>query len=207
VSESESEREAEANPATDLDRPCDSLDAATCVASRPRCVFDLTGRRCRDPVDDCEGVTPDPSWSGQPVFDRGDPCENVRPGCGWSPRDRRCVLFTALTVCPETLDEAQALQVLCDHSGQAPLSCRYGPTRCECVRPHYCGGAPPPPPVRSPPSTFTCTPPFDARGCPTGAVRNGGACRLDPSVVCTSCATSAQCVDGRWRLRRLPPRP
>ncbi|MGE0790857.1 MAG: hypothetical protein AB7S26_34600 [Sandaracinaceae bacterium] len=168
------------------------------------CVWDGA---CRDPLDTCELVVPASQWSGQPVFDRGDPCESVRPDCAWSTARGACAPFVAVSACPRSLQDAQSLQVECDHSGQAPLRCAYGRTRCSCVRPHYCGGAPPPPTIENPPATFTCVPPFDDRGCPTGNVRAGASCRADPELVCTSCATSAQCVNGHWRVRRLPPRP
>lgn len=159
------------------------------------------------PSDPCAAVVPEPSWEGQPLFMMGDPCERVRPECAWSVSARRCVTFASVPACPPTLADAQAASVLCNHSQQTPLSCAFGATRCSCIAPSYCGGAPPPPDIEHPPATFVCVPPFDARGCPTGPVREGGRCTLDPSVDCVGCQTAVQCVRGRWQSRELPPRP
>lgn len=183
---------------------CAGLGWSACAAARTRCIWEGA---CREPVDDCETITPSPSWSGEPVFSAGDPCENVRPGCGWNPATRRCAPFSQVAACPATLDDARDATVLCNHSAQPELACRYGSTRCLCHAPVYCGGAPPPPTMTPFPRAFTCIPPVDARGCPTGTIRNGTPCRVSPSIECSSCSTSAQCVGGRWRVLRLPPRP
>ncbi len=187
------------------DAPCAELDVASCRAAVGRCVWD---RACRDPVDGCEAVAPDPSWNGEPVFASGDPCERARAGCAWSPSTGRCAPFVATTACPATLAEARAATVYCTHPSQPELACRYGGTRCSCAEPIRCpGGAHPPPSMDPPPSAFTCVPPIDERGCPTSGIRAGAPCRLSADVVCMSCSTAATCVSGRWRVRRLPPRP
>jgi hypothetical protein len=170
-----------------------------------RCVWDHGA--CRDPVDACETVRPDPVWSGRPLFTDGDPCERVDPGCAWNPATRRCAAFAPVSVCPATLNDARAATVLCNHSAQPALACRYGRTRCLCEAPLYCGGAPPTPDMDPAPAVFSCIPPVDERGCPTGTIRNGTPCHLRASVECASCNTTAQCVGGHWRVRRLPPRP
>jgi hypothetical protein len=158
-------------------------------------------------ADPCASVVPEPSWQGEPLFVAGDPCERVRVECAWSVTLQRCALAAPVPSCPASLAEAESLAVACDYSLQPALSCTYGDTVCRCVRPHYCGGAPPPPTVESPPATFTCIPPFDDRGCPTGAVREGARCTLDPEVSCVSCTTLVHCERGRWQIQRLPPRP
>ncbi|MDQ3036168.1 MAG: hypothetical protein M3Y87_27455 [Myxococcota bacterium] len=186
------------------ERPCDALVGSECATQGPRCVWD---RACRDAVDECEGVVPEPSWNQAPVFDRGDPCENVRPGCGWSPTLHRCAVFAPVAECPATLEDARAASVLCNHSGQAPLECRYSQTRCVCFAPTYCGGAHPPPTMTPSPAAFVCIPPVDDQGCPTGEIRAGTPCRLEPSITCMSCSTAARCVRNRWQVHVLPPRP
>lgn len=197
-------QESPADPTPREQVACAALAAADCQAEAPRCVWEGA---CRDPVDECEVVTPEPMWSGYPVFGDGDPCERVRAGCAWNPARRRCSPFAPLTACPATLREAEAATVLCNHSGQPPLECRYGDTRCVCFAPAYCGGAAPPPHMAPSPMTFVCIPPVDAQGCPTGEIRNRSRCRVSPSVTCATCSTHAQCVGGRWRVRELPPRP
>ena len=190
--------------ASQSDPPCAGLALADCRRQAGRCVWDGA---CRDPVDACEAVVPNPTWSGMPIFTSGDPCENVRPECAWNPALGRCSVYAPVPACPATLTAARAATVLCNHSGQLQLECHYGSTHCECDAPAYCGGAPPTPDMESPARAFTCVPPFDARGCPTGAVREGAPCHLGASVVCESCSTSAQCVGGHWHVRRLQPRP
>jgi hypothetical protein len=199
------ESSAEEDPrATDPSAPCSrSSTPGDCVA-REGCLWDGS---CRPPHDPCETIRPDPSWSGEPVFDRGDPCQNVRADCAWSVARRRCVPFVAVPACPPSLSDAQAAEVLCNHAGQAPLDCRYGDTHCHCVTPGYCGGAPPPPPIDHPPATFTCVPPVDAQGCPTTAIRDRSRCNVLPDIQCMTCRTLSRCVRGRWRVQVLPPRP
>jgi hypothetical protein len=177
---------------------CESLLDFRACRDSGRCVWQGA---CRAPLSECELLWP------EPVFDRGDPCERLRPGCAWSTSARRCVPFVAVPACPATLAEASALSVQCDHSGQVALECRYGATRCGCERTAYCGGAPPPPELEHPAAAFACIPPIDARGCPTSPIRDGARCRADPRVDCETCMTSAACVNGRWRVRQLPPRP
>lgn len=190
--------DSRASSATGPDAPCASLaDFGACRASG-RCVWEVA---CRDPVSECELLWP------EPVFDEGDPCERLRPGCAWSTSARRCVPFVAVPACPSTLAEASALAVSCDHSGQLALECHYGTTHCRCERTAYCGGAPPPPELEHPAAVFACIPPIDARGCPTSPIRDGARCSADPQVYCETCRTSAQCVNGRWRVAQLPPRP
>jgi hypothetical protein len=185
------------------ERPCGELTPRECGEAHPRCVF-RPGEACREPRNECEAIRPDPSWQGQPVFERGDPCENVRPGCAWDPRAEACAPFVAVTECPESRAAAQVATVLCHHSAQAQLSCVYGDVHCACERPSRCGGAPPPPPRDPPPLTFACTPPFDERGCPTGQVRDGSPCDLDETVRCAECTTLVQCVRGHWRVSAIP---
>lgn len=219
VTEADSTHEAEAvntgEPPPEDDTPTEDTpteDTPTGCAGRAhaQCLREdgcVWSGACRDPADVCELVTPNPSWNGEPVFSDGDPCENVRSDCAWSTTLRRCVPFVAVLACPATLSETQATQVACDHSGQPELACAYGPTRCSCVRSHYCGGAAPPPTLAAPPGVFTCVPPVDERGCPTSAIRAGARCEVSEDVECAGCTTSARCVRGRWRVLQLPPRP
>ncbi|MEZ4339698.1 MAG: hypothetical protein R3B82_24020 [Sandaracinaceae bacterium] len=184
--------------------PCHEVPPDACRGQGPRCVWDPAGSACRDPVDACEAVVPEPSWRGQPLFRGADPCENVLPGCAWSAAARRCVPFAPVTRCPASLDEARTASVSCDHSQQPELSCRYRQTRCECRAPTRCpGGMAPDPAQASPPSQWTCVSPTDERGCPTAGARSGAPCQLDPDVMCTTCTGAAQCVGGRWRVRTL----
>lgn len=188
--------------------PCDEVPPEVCGAERPRCVWDPPTRRCRDPHDACEAVVPQPSWQGRPLFEGRDPCENVDPRCAWSQSARRCVPFVAVPACPPSLDEVGGTEILCHHSSQPALECRYGATRCACGAPPRCGGGrAPDPSQRAPAASFTCVPPFDDRGCPMAGARQGRACRVDPDVVCMTCQTSARCVRGRWQVRPLGPRP
>jgi hypothetical protein len=183
---------------------CADLAAIDACNAREDCVWE---GRCRDPVDACEPIEPAHLPGDGPSFERGDPCERAQPGCAWSVRAQRCVRFVAVPVCPSTLAEAETAPVRCNHADQPPLACTYGDTVCRCVAPTYCGGPVPPPSIAYPASSFVCSGPVDARGCPTAGAVSGAPCAAAPDVVCSTCTTLARCVDGRWQIAELPPRP
>ena len=158
--------------------------------------------------DPCAGVTPTRTSNGSPVFSGGDPCEEANPRCAWDAAQRRCATFVAVPECPPALDEAEALRVSCDHSGQATLACTYADADCGCERTPYCGGARPPPDVQYPPAYFRCVPHLDSRGCPSSPPERGARCSLAADVNCNlGCYDVFQCRDGHWHHERLPPRP
>jgi len=200
----EQSAEADDPPTTDPSAACTTWSTAgDCVASG-RCLWD---GGCREPRDACETIRPDPSWSGEPVFERSDPCQNVRADCAWSVAQRRCVPFVGVPACPPSLTAAQSVEVHCNPSGPAPLDCACAATPRHRVTPRSRWGAPPPPPIEHPPATFTCIPPVDEQGCPTAQIRAGTRCSVGPDVACMTCRTRSTCVRGRWRVDALPPRP
>lgn len=162
--------------------------------------------RAHDALDPYEQIQLGRSHGYGPSFERGDPCELAQAGCAWSTSLQRCATFVRVPACPPTLADAQATALSCNHASPS-LTCTYGETVCRCDAPAYCGGPAPPPWLAHPASTFVCIPPIDARGCPTSTIREGTPCGAEPDVVCSTCATAARCVNGRWQVTELPPRP
>ncbi|MAQ16635.1 MAG: hypothetical protein CMN30_17810 [Sandaracinus sp.] len=197
--------EPEAEPEPEPLPACEARDARQCAADG-QCVREPQTGACRAPTHECELVAPrDPEGF---AVGPGDRCQGQRRDCGFDPRTGLCAPFTALSECPATAEEATAATVLCDHSDQPELDCRYRGMHCSCHRPRYCGGPAPRPDQQHPPATWVCLPPFDDRGCPTEGVREGTRCRVNASVQCmVGCDTLYTCEQGRWRIRALPPRP
>ena len=202
---------------------CAANAAQSYVCDGDEGCIQVYGDGCRMAVNRCEQVVPvtvdyphlsartgSSRWpQGESLtFRGGDPCASVDPECAYGSAQGVCEPVTLIEECPETAEQAAALDVSCMHPAQEALVCQYPGIRYECGTPwRPMGGARQPEGTYDRPSGWSATPDYDFQGCPATPRAREAACEPPANGQCVIYDTRYSCPNGVWESERLPPRP